>query len=187
MLPAQPIHLTVIASLGALLAATPALAQPANPPPSEPPAVITAPPDVPQASGSILPAPRETFGAIGKFIDQSISNVGAGMKGAGETIGATTGAAGDLAKGMTDAAGTVVRLPVTGVVTGHELCAVAPNGAPDCDGASLALCKSKGYARGNGLDITSSFKCPPQMYREGRAPNPQECRDESFVSRAICQ
>lgn len=143
------------------------------------------------ASPRLLPTPQETFGAIGKFIDQSISNVGAGVgagvRGAGETLGATTNAAGDLAKGVTDAAGTVARLPGTNVVAGHELCAIAPNDAPDCDGASLALCKAKGFARGNSLDITSSFKCPVQMWREGRAPNAQECKDESFVSRAICQ
>jgi hypothetical protein len=102
------------------------------------------------------------------------------VKGAGETLGATTNAAGELAKGVTDAAGTVARLPAT-------LCAIAPNGAPDCEVASLALCKSKGFARGQSVDITSSFKCPVQMYREGRAPNPQECRDESFVSKAVCQ
>ena len=180
------------ASLGALLAVAPGLAltEGANPPPSDPPAVIAAPPDTPappQGGSRLLPTPQETFGAIGKFIDQSISSVGAGVKGAGETIGATTNAAGDLAKGVTDAAETVARLPATNVVTGHELCAVAPNGAPDCATASLALCKAKGFARGQSVDITSSFKCPPQMYREGRAPNPQECRDESFVSRAICQ
>ena len=165
-------------------------AQQAAPPPADPPAVITAPPpppDPPQGGARLLPTPQETLGAIGKFIDQSISNVGAGVKGAGETIGATTGAAGDLAKGVTDAAGTVVRLPATNVVAGHEFCPVAPNGAPDCEGASLALCKSKGFARGQSVDITSSFKCPAQMYREGRAPNPHECRDESFVSKAICQ
>ena len=40
---------------------------------------------------------------------------------------------------------------------------------------------------GQSVDITSSYKCPAQMWREGRAPNPQECADESFVSRAICQ
>jgi len=180
------------ASIGALLVAAPALAfaEAAGPPPSDPPAVITAPPappEPPQSGTRLLPTPQETLGALGKFIDQSISTVGAGVKGAGETIGATTGAAGDLAKGVTDAAGAVARLPVTNVVTGHELCAVAPNGAPDCAGASLALCKAKGFARGQNVDITSVFKCPPQMYREGRAPNPQECRDESFVSRAICQ
>src|ERR1043165_6388498 len=182
------------ASIGALLLAAPSLAlgQAATPPPSNPPAIIAAPPDAvppepPQVGTRLLPTPQETFGAIGKLIDQSISSVGAGVKGAGETIGVTTDAAGDLARGVGEAAGTVARLPATNVVAGHELCAVAPNGAPDCSGASLALCKSKGFARGQSVDITSAFKCPPQMYREGRAPNPQECRDESFVSRAICQ
>lgn len=180
------------ASLGALLVIAPglALAEGANPAPSDPPAVIAAPPDAPappQGGTRLLPTPQETFGAIGKFIDQSISSVGAGVKGAGETLSATTSAAGGLAKGVTDAAGTVARLPVTNIATGHELCAVAPNGAPDCEGASLALCKSKGFARGQSVDITSAYKCPAQLWREGRAPNPQECRDESFVSKAVCQ
>ena len=155
------------------------------------PPLNVAPPEPPQRVVPALPTPQETFGAIGRLIDQSISSVGAGVnagvKGAGDTLGATTDAAGELAKGVTDAAGTVARLPGTNVVSGHELCASAPNGAPDCSGASLALCKSKGFQRGNSLDITSAFKCPAQMWREGRAPNPQECRDESFVSRAICQ
>jgi hypothetical protein len=168
----------------AFLLAAPAMAQNANPPPADPPPVIVAPPPPPQAG---LPPPREVLGAIGRFIDQSISNVGAGVRGAGETLGATTEAAGDLAKGVTDAAGTVARLPTTNVVSGHELCTAAPNGAPDCTGASAALCRSKGFERGNSLDITSAFKCPAQLWREGRAPNPQECRDESFVSRALCQ
>lgn len=172
----------------ALCAAT-AVAQQAAPP-ADPPAVITAPPALldPTTGGPrLLPTPQETIGAIGKFIDQSISTVGSGVKGAGETIGATTNAAGDLAKGVTDAAGTVARLPATNVVTGHELCPVAPNGAPDCEGASLAMCKANGFSRGSSVDITSSFKCPAQLWREGRAPNPQECRDESFVSKAMCQ
>ena len=175
------------------LCATTAIGQQAAPPPANPPAVITAPPDAPQGEAApqggarLLPTPQETLGAIGRFIDQSLSGVGAGVRGAGETLGATTNAAGELAKGVTDAAGTVARLPSTNVVSGHEFCPVAPNGAPDCETASLALCKSKGFARGQSVDITSAFKCPPQMYREGRAPNPQDCRDESFVSRAICQ
>jgi hypothetical protein len=183
----------------ACLMATAALAQNPNAPvpvPADPPQVIAAPPApaevvAPPPSTGRLPTPQETFGAIGRLIDRSISTVGAGMnagvRGAGETLGATTNAAGDLAKGVTDAAGTVARLPGTNIVSGHELCAAAPNGAPDCGGASVALCKSKGYQRGNSLDITSAFKCPAQMWREGRAPNSEECRDESFVSRAICQ
>ena len=162
-----------------------AVAQEAAPPPTVGPA------EPPQQATPLLPTPRETFGAIGRLIDQSISSVGAGVnagvRGAGETLGATTNAAGEIARGVGDAAGTVARLPGTNIVSGHELCAAAPNGAPDCSGASVALCKSKGFQRGNSLDITSAFKCPAQMWREGRAPNPQECRDESFVSRAICQ
>jgi hypothetical protein len=180
----------IACGLAIALCAGPTLAQQVTQPPPDPPAVITAPPapaDQPQSGTRLLPTPQETLGAIGKFIDQSISTVGSGVKGAGETIGATTDAAGDLAKGVTDAAGTVARLPATNIVTGHEICPLAPNGAPDCATASLAMCKAKGFAHGQSVDITSAFKCPAQMYREGRAPNPQECRDESFVSRAICQ
>jgi hypothetical protein len=173
---------TVVAFLGwASLGVAQEAAQPPNAAPAVPP----------QQSTPSLPTPRETFGAIGRLIDQSISTVGAGVnagvRGAGATLGATTDAAGEIAKGVGDAAGTVVRLPGTNIVSGHELCAAAPNGAPDCGSASVALCKSKGFQRGTGLDITSAFKCPAQMWREGRAPNAQECRDESFVSRAICQ
>jgi hypothetical protein len=138
-----------------------------------------------------LPTPQETFGAIGRLIDRSISGVGAGVnasvKGAGETLGATSNAAGELAKGVGDAAGTVARLPTTNIVTGREVCSAAPNGAPDCTGASLALCRSKGFERGQSLDITSAYKCPAQLWREGRAPNDRECSDESFVSKAVCQ
>ena len=148
-------------------------------------------PPPPGPSSPALPTPPEVFGAIGRFIDQSISNVGAGVgasvKGAGDTIGGATSAAGDLAKGVTDAAGTVAKLPLGNLAAGWERCTVAQNGAPDCAGASVALCKAKGFERGTSLDITSSRKCPAQMWREGRAPSDAECVNESFVSRAICQ
>ena len=177
--------LRTVVVIALLALASFASAQEAAPPPS------VAPAQPPQQVAPTLPTPRETFGAIGRLIDQSISSggagVNAGVRGAGETLGATTNAAGEIARGVGDAAGTVARLPGTNIVSGHELCAAAPNGAPDCNGASVALCKSKGFQRGNSLDITSAFKCPAQMWREGRAPNPQECSDEAFVSRAICQ
>src|SRR5213075_3010779 len=105
------------------------------------PSLTVAPPEPPQRVVPALPTPRETLGAIGRLIDQSISSVGAGVnasvRGAGETLGATTNAAGEIAKGVGDAAGTVARLPGTNIVSGHELCAAAPNGAPDCGGASV--------------------------------------------------
>ena len=146
------------------------------------------PPEAPpQAQQTRLPTPPEVIGAIGRFIDQSITNVGAGVKGAGETLGGATSAAGDLAKGVTDAAGTVARLPLSNVVSGWERCAVAPNGAPDCVAASVTLCKAKGFARGNSLDIGSARKCPASAWLQGRVPSDAECANESFVTRAICQ
>ena len=139
-------------------------------------------PQRPRRAAGTLPTPQETFGAIGRAIDQSIQSLGAGVnagvRGTAETLGATTNAAGDLAKGVGDAAGTVARLPATNAVTGRER-------LPDCTERRAGLRERgagalphEGLSRGNSLDITSAYKCPPQMWREGRAPNPQECTDE---------
>src|SRR5438045_361930 len=94
------------ASIGVLLVGAPAmtLAEGANPPPSDPPAVITAPADPPPSTG-LLPTPQETIGAIGKFIDQSISTIGAGEQGAGEPTAAATDAAREIANVMPAQAG----------------------------------------------------------------------------------
>ncbi len=177
---------------GLMLAACVSIATAQQPPPAAPPPVIYAQPPEPQPappppSSGILPTPSDVFSGIGRLIDQSISNVNAGVKGAGETLGVVPGAATDLARGMGDAAGTIARLPGTNVVKGWERCAIAPNGAPDCEVASVALCRSKGFERGRSLDITSAHKCPAQVWLEGRQPAVGECRDESFVSQAICQ
>jgi hypothetical protein len=172
---------TTLAALGLLLvqlAAATAVAQ-------QPESAEAAPPAQPARPG--LPTPPEVIGAIGRLIDRSISNVGAGVKGAGETLGSATSAAGDLAKEVTDAAGTVARLPLSNVASGWERCVIAPNGAPDCVAASVTLCKTKGFARGASLDITSARKCPASAWLQGRTPSDAECVNESFVSRAICQ
>jgi hypothetical protein len=213
MLAAMPRELlmTALACLGAMIGAgllfamPPAAAQqgaplaaqlrsPAQAPvAAQPPPVVEAAPVEPTPARPglpSLPTPPEMLGAIGRFIDQSVtslrSGVDAGVRGAGEAIGGAAGAAGDLARGAGDAAGSVVRLP-TNVVRGWEKCAVAPNGAPDCGVASVAMCRAKGYQRGNSLDITSSRKCPAQVWLQGRQPTDAECVNESFVSRAVCQ
>ena len=163
----------------------------ANPPPVQlTPAVPaeTAPAPVPAPAApaqTALPTPKETFSAIGRFIDQSISNVGAGVKGAGESIGSATSAAGDLAKGVGDAAGTVVRMP-TNVVSGMERCQMTASGTADCTAAGAALCRQKGFSDGKSVDITSAQKCPVQVLLQGRSGGP-ECKTESFVARAVCQ
>ncbi len=183
------------ATLGAvLLAASIAAAQqPArqlqSPPQAQPPQADAPAPAPPPRTA--LPTPPEVISAIGRFIDQSIANVGAGvgagMKGAGETLGGASSAAGELAKGVGSAAGAVARLPLSNVVAGRETCIPAANGAPDCAAASVALCRSKGFERGASLDITSARKCPAAVWLEGRQPTDAECTNESFVSRAICQ
>ena len=168
---------TVLGLTLVLIVAGSAVAQEAAP---------NAPPQA-QPAPSGLPTPPEVIGAIGRFIDQSITNVGAGVKGAGETIGGATSAAGDLAKGVTDAAGTVARLPLSNVVSGSERCVIAPNGAPDCAAATVTLCKAKGFERGSSLDISSARKCPASAWLQGRVPSDAECVNESFVTRAMCQ
>jgi hypothetical protein len=165
-----------------------ALAQPSEPPPADPPAVITAPSDAPQAATPgpsaptlpRLPTPAETIGSLGRLLDQSI-------RGAGDAVGGASGAARDLARGVGDAAGTVARLPLSKTVSGWEPCPLAANGAPDCAVASIALCKAKGFTAGKSVDITSAQKCPAAVWLEKRQPNASECKDEAFVSKAICQ
>ena len=138
------------------------------------------------------PAPegRGLFGNITHWFDEQLSWVGSGFKSARsgvENIGREAGVAAkstvDTAK---DAAGAVGRLPSTRVVTGHEKCAIAPNGAPDCVVAANAMCKSKGFASGNSVDMTTAEICPAKVYLAGRNSGP-ECHSETFVSRALCQ
>jgi hypothetical protein len=164
-----------------------AIPQPDPMPTEASPAPAAAPPSVAPAA---LPTPPEVIGAIGRFIDRSITNVGtgvgSGVKGMGESLGATTNAAGEIAKGVTDAAGTVVRLPATNVVSGKERCMLAANGSPDCEAATVMLCKTKGFERGRALDIQSSRKCPAYVYLQGKSDD-STCANESVVARAICQ
>ncbi len=149
-------------------------------------------PDAPaQIATPAKPPEPEVFRALGRLIDQSIGNLGATLKGAGETLGDTTRGAGDIAKGIAkdaaEAADAVVRLPASRTVAGRERCLPAPNGAPDCRVASDALCKSNGFATGRSIDIQTTRKCSAQAWLSGRAPSDSECAPESFVVRAVCQ
>ncbi len=77
-------------------------------------------------------------------------------------------------------------MPATRVVEGHEKCKDAPNGAPDCVSAALAMCKAKGFGDGKSADMTTAEVCAPQVYLAGRSSGPG-CKTETFVSRALCQ
>jgi hypothetical protein len=125
------------------------------------------------------------IGAISRWIDESAATVASQLKGARDQIDDAGGRAGDVAK---DAAATAVaRLPKATIVAGRERCPPAQNGAPDCAGAIVALCRTRGFAGGRSLDIEATRRCPAEMLLSGRLPAPSECPAESHVTRALCQ
>jgi hypothetical protein len=79
-----------------------------------------------------------------------------------------------------------VGFPNARIVIARERCAVAQNGAPDCQAAAAAACRGKGFQTGKSLDTQSEHKCPAQVLLKGRAPNDAECPTEIFVTRAVC-
>jgi hypothetical protein len=89
----------------------------------------------------------------------------------------------EVTKGAVEA---VAKLPTARVMDGHERCAVAPNGAPDCLAAAEALCRKHGFASGKSMDFTSAEECPPAALLAGRRSGP-ECTTVTFISRAMCQ
>jgi hypothetical protein len=139
------------------------------------------------------PPPQQQgfFGTLGRWWNQAADNFNAGVTGArdkfkdlGQEAGVAARATVDNAKNAADA---VARLPAARVVRGHEKCKNAPNGAPDCVAATVALCKSKGFENGgSSLDMTTADVCPAPVYLSGRNTG-EGCHTETFVSRALCQ
>jgi hypothetical protein len=142
------------------------------------------------AAKPLAPEPRGIFGTVKSWWEQTTETWNAGVSGMrkrfesfGREAGVTARTTVDTAK---DAAEAVARLPNTTVVRGHEKCKIAPNGAPDCIAAALAMCTAKGFKGGTSLDMTTAEVCPAQVYLSGRNSGP-ECKMETFVSRALCQ
>jgi hypothetical protein len=109
-----------------------------------------------------------------------VRDASTGVANLGHEAGVAAKTTVDTAK---DAAGAVVKIPSVRIVTGHEKCQNAPNGAPDCLAAAIAVCKAKGFETGKSLDMTTAEVCPASVLLAGRG----ECKDETFVSRALCQ
>ena len=128
--------------------------------------------------------------SVGRWFGEQGDKIGSTFKDAGknvENFGHEAGvAAKSTVEGAKDAAGAVVRIPTARMVTGHEKCQKAPNGAPDCVAAATAMCKAKGFESGKSADMTTADVCPAQVYLAGRSTGPG-CRTETFVSRALCQ
>ncbi len=141
------------------------------------------PPTPPQAQ----PAPQQPPAFQPGFLDVLGRWIGDSKSKIDEQLKSTTDAAKDAADAAGQATGVILGLPGTRIVLGRARCAVAPNGGADCANAANALCRSKGFGAGRGLDIDSAQKCPAWVWLSGRAPPEGVCTTETFVVRAVCQ
>ena len=148
---------------------------------------------VKQGPASNPPAGTEEpgfFGSIARWFDRQAASFGSNVKDAGSTFqnfGREAGiAAQTTVEGAKGAADAVARIPTARVVNGHEKCALAPNGAPDCLAAANTMCKAKGFATGKSVDMTTAEVCPPRVWMSGRDSG-EGCKTETFLSRALCQ
>jgi hypothetical protein len=166
----------VLASLASVAAMEKAWPQAA--PPSlgvQSPSRQSAPAAPPQQPEPAPPAREENPGLVnelGKLWDKlpkikSPSETLEDIKGAGE--------------GLTNLAKPAI------MVTGRMACVVSANGAPDCKAGAERLCQSKGYKDGKSLDIDSVEKCSPRIFIPGRKREPGDCKNENFVTKALCQ
>jgi hypothetical protein len=189
----RPTYAGMLACLASavLLIASGAWAQQAPPPPA---------PNSPPAQTKVQEP--GLFESLGRWFDEGAANFRAHMRGAkdrfddlgdkaanarktfGDTAAEVGKSAADATKTAVDA---VAKLPNARVVQGRQTCALAPNGAPDCQTAAETLCRSQGYATGKSIDFTSAEKCPPRAWLSGRRGNEAECTTETFISRAMCQ
>jgi hypothetical protein len=127
------------------------------------------------------------FGIFGKWVDDTLSDVNSGLGDARGTLNDAAGRATDTAKDAADTAAKVARIPLTGVVSGRQRCLAAPNQAPDCQAATDALCRDKGFKSGRSVDVQSAQKCPAEVWISGRQATAAECTMETYVTRAMCQ
>jgi hypothetical protein len=137
------------------------------------------------------PKDDDPFTAIGRWLDDSFSTLGSHFKGAEKGIDNFNREAGIAARetggAVKDAADAVAKLPTTKIISGHQNCTIASNGAPDCVAAANRLCRSKGFGSGTSVDITAAEECPVRVMTGQREAKPGECKNVTFVSRAMCQ
>lgn len=167
-------------------------AMPITPSTEAPPPAAPAAPETPVEPPPAAPAPNPNYrpgflDTLGRWFGSSQAAIDSQVKNTQETLSAIGGQAKDAAAVAGQAANTIVGLSGTRIVSGRQVCAVAPNGAPDCAPAVEALCRTKGMRTGQSLDINTSQKCPVRVWLSGRPPKPGECRTDTFVTRAVCR
>lgn len=148
-------------------------------------------PVVPDAAAAEqLPSPQPDpnyrpglIDAVGRLIGSGVTDLNSTLA----PLGGVVDQAGQAARGAVDAAANVAKLPASRLVDGRERCPTAPNGAPDCRAAALAMCKAGGYASGNSVDLQTTETCPPEILAKRRPWPEGACTIENFVTRALCQ
>jgi hypothetical protein len=161
---------------------------PVQPPPAEKPGFI-------YEFGRWWDSTRGKFEDLGKQSDAAAKEAAAATQGAVQSATQATKGAADAtenavkgaAEATKNAANTIFRLPGLRVVEVHQLCNVAPNGAPDCRTAATNACRTKGFTSGRPVDVRSSQNCPPAVWLSGRNPSAGECPEETVVLMAACQ
>jgi hypothetical protein len=144
--------------------------------------------ELPQTEPPPRSRPTGLFGAIGRWVDDSIATVATGWGSARDAVGGFGGQATEAARGAAgmarDAATAVI--PPTALVSGRVHCVRTASGGPDCQAATDALCRQKGYSSGNSLHIQSEQKCPVWGWIAGEKPVGQ-CGTETYVTSAMCR
>ena len=162
-----------------------------------PPQLGVAPAGEAQQQGAVAPdaAPAGPpkpglFGTIGRWFDDSIGGVAAGLGSARDTVGNIGAQATDAAKGAAgvarDAAGAVARIPAGSLVTGRARCLRNAGGGPDCVGAAETLCRVKGYNSGTSLHVQAEQKCSLSAWVKGEKEI-GKCSTETYVTSAMCR
>ena len=185
------------ARAGAVLAPPPpaAAGDAAQQAPAAAPAAAASPTTPAQAAGPFpaQPPPVNRPGfiyAFGRWWDSGHSHFGdfaaqpkAAAKGAAQ---ATQDAMQKAAEATKNAVNALIRLPGSRFIEIHELCTIAPNGAPDCRAAAANACRGKGFSGGHPVDVQSSENCPPKVWMSGREPAPGQCPEQTVVLLAAC-
>ena len=185
---------SIMAGVVVLLLNHAAVAQSVEPrfqvaPATEPQAPVTSPQaEPPQAEPPRAVSRPGVFGTVGRWLDESLAGVSSGWHSARDAVGGIGTQAGDVARGAAgiarDAATMVI--PPTSLVSGRSLCVRAANGGPDCQAATDALCRTKGFTTGSSLHIQSARKCPVWGWINGDKPM-GKCGTETYVTSAMCR
>jgi hypothetical protein len=163
-------------------AAAPQAAAPTAPAGSQPGAFPAQPPPAADKPGFIF--------AFGRWWDSTRGKIDDLRKQSDSVANGPAAVTQDMlkhaAQATKDAATAIARLPGARFIEIHQRCAVAPNGAPDCQSAAANACRRKGFNGGNPIDVQSSQNCSPAVWMSGREPTAGQCPSETVVLMAAC-